>query len=285
MRGFKSRNSMKLARPKRWQPRKGRPAALPASPCPHCAAMRERGEGPKGLRGASANVPRMQLLLVEDDPTMQATLHRALTRRGMEVTAVGDGRAALSQWAARQPDAVILDLTLPGLDGLQVLQQARSRGLRTPVLILTARGTVGDRVMGLNAGADDYLPKPFDLDELEARLRALVRRSADPTVAPLAPSTVQIGAIRYDKDSGALYLNGEVMELTPRELALMHALLAQPGHAVTKERLYELVFPGQLDVQYEAIEVVVYRLRKKLAGTGLTLMTLRGLGYLLRADT
>ena len=230
-------------------------------------------------------VPRMQLLLVEDDPTMQATLHRALTRRGMQVTAVGDGRAALSQWTALQPDAVILDLTLPGLDGLQVLQQARSRGLRTPVLILTARGTVGDRVMGLNAGADDYLPKPFDLDELEARLRALVRRSADPAVSPLAPSTVQIGAIRYDKDSGALYLHGEVMELTPRELALMHALLAQPGHAVTKERLYELVFPGQLDVQYEAIEVVVYRLRKKLAGTGLTLMTLRGLGYLLRADT
>ena len=96
---------------------------------------------------------------------------------------------------------------------------------------------------------------------------------------------MQIGAIRYDKDSGALYLRGEVMELTPRELALMHALLAQPGHAVPKERLYELVFPGQLDVQYEAIEVVVYRLRKKLAGTGLTLMTLRGLGYLLRADT
>ena len=230
-------------------------------------------------------VPRMQLLLVEDDPTMQATLHRALTRRGMEVTAVGDGRAALSQWTALQPDAVILDLTLPGLDGLQVLQHARSRGLRTPVLILTARGTVGDRVMGLNAGADDYLPKPFDLDELEARLRALVRRSADPAVSPLAPSSVQIGAIRYDKDSGALYLHGEVMELTPRELALMHALLAQPGHAVTKERLYELVFPGQLDVQYEAIEVVVYRLRKKLADTGLTLMTLRGLGYLLRADT
>jgi len=229
-------------------------------------------------------VPRMQLLLVEDDPTMQATLHRALTRRGMEVTAAGDGRSALSQWAARQPDAVILDLTLPGLDGLQVLQQARSRGLRTPVLILTARGTVGDRVMGLNAGADDYLPKPFDLDELEARLRALVRRSAAPGT-PVAPSTLQIGAIRYDKDSGALYLNGEAMELTPRELALMHALLAQPGHAVTKERLYELVFPGQLDVQYEAIEVVVYRLRKKLAGTGLTLMTLRGLGYLLRADT
>lgn len=230
-----------------------------------------------------AMVPRMQLLLVEDDPTMQLTLQRALARRGMEVTAVGDGSAALRQWAARLPDAVVLDLTLPGLDGLQVLQQARTRGLRTPVLILTARGTVGDRVLGLNAGADDYLPKPFDLDELEARLRALLRRSADPT--PAAGHSLQIGAIRYDKDSGALYRNSEVMELTPRELALMHALLVQPGHAVTKERLYELVFPGQLDVQYEAIEVVVYRLRKKLAGTGLTLMTLRGLGYLLRADT
>ena len=110
-----------------------------------------------------------------------------------------------------------------------------------------------------------------------------LRRSTEP--APSASQSVQIGAIRYDKDSGALYRNSEVMELTPRELALMHALLVQPGHAVTKERLYELVFPGQLDVQYEAIEVVVYRLRKKLAGTGLTLMTLRGLGYLLRADT
>ncbi len=230
-------------------------------------------------------VPRMKLLLVEDDPTMQATLHRALSRRGMEVTPVGDGRAALAQWAAQPPDAVVLDLTLPGLDGLQVLQQARTRGLRTPVIILTARGTVGDRIMGLNSGADDYLPKPFDLDELEARLRALVRRSADPVASnALPPSVQQIGAIRYDTNSGAIYLGADVMEFTPRELALMHALLAQPGHAVTKERLYELVFPGQLDVQYEAIEVVVYRLRKKLTGTGLTLMTLRGLGYLLRTD-
>lgn len=227
----------------------------------------------------------MQLLLVEDDPAMQATLQRSLARRGMHVTACADGRAALAQWAAQPPDAIVLDLSLPGLDGLQVLQQGRAQGLRTPVLLLTARGTVGDRVLGLNAGADDYLPKPFDLDELEARLRALVRRLGEVSADPRsASSQLQLGAIRYDKDSGAIYLRGEVMELTPRELALMHALLAQPGHAVTKERLYELVFPGQLDVQYEAIEVVVYRLRKKLADTGLTLMTLRGLGYLLKAD-
>ena len=238
--------------------------------------------GKTPVRG-SAIVPRMQLLLVEDDPTMQTTLTRALERRGIRVTALGEGHGALARWSSHPPDAVVLDLTLPGLDGLQVLEQARARGLRTPVLILTARGTVGDRVVGLNAGADDYLPKPFDLDELEARLHALVRRS-DVTQAKSGSNSIQIGAVRYEKESGALYLGDTALELTPRELALVHALLARPGHAVTKERLDELVFPGQLDVQYEAIEVVVYRLRKKLTDTGLTLMTLRGLGYLIKAE-
>jgi two-component system response regulator TctD len=229
----------------------------------------------------------IKVLLVEDSRTVRVRLRETLNNlpgvRVLEAGTLAEARSLLDEDAGGLFCAV-LDLTLPGLDGLQVLQRARALGLRTPVLILTARGTVGDRVMGLNAGADDYLPKPFDLDELEARLRALVRRSADPGATPVGSNITQIGAIRYDKDSGALYLHGEVMELTPRELALMHALLAQPGHAVTKERLYELVFPGQLDVQYEAIEVVVYRLRKKLVGTGLTLMTLRGLGYLLRTD-
>lgn len=226
----------------------------------------------------------MQLLLVEDDPTMQATLQRALTRRGMEVATVGDGRSAVSHWADLQPDAVVLDLTLPGLDGLRVLEDGRARGLRTPVLILTARGTVGDRIIGLNTGADDYLPKPFDLDELEARLRALVRRIGDALPTQASARDIQLGALSYDKESKTIHVRGKVMELTPRERALMLALLSKPGHAVAKEKLYELVFPGQLDVQYEAIEVVVYRLRKKLVGTGLTLMTLRGLGYLLRTD-
>ncbi|MBS0293702.1 MAG: response regulator [Proteobacteria bacterium] len=226
----------------------------------------------------------MQLLLVEDDATMQATLQRSLTRRGMAVTALGDGRAALAEWRARPPDAVVLDLTLPGLDGLQVLEQARAGGLRTPVLLLTARGTVGDRVLGLNAGADDYLPKPFDLDELEARLRALVRRSGDAVPANPPSNTVVLGALHYEKESGVIYLQDAPMDLTPREQALLRALLTQPGRAVTKERLYELVFPGQSEVQYEAIEVVVYRLRKKLAGTGAALMTLRGLGYLLKPE-
>ena len=228
-------------------------------------------------------VPRMQLLLVEDDPTMQTTLQRALTRRGMEVAAVGDGKAALSQWVGRVPDAVVLDLTLPGLDGLQVLQRARALGLRTPVLILTARGTVGDRVMGLNAGADDYLPKPFDLDELEARVRALSRRRVKSSTES-ASSAYLAGGLRYEKESGAIYHQGLVMELTPRELTLLQTLIVKPGHAVSKERLFELVFPGEAEVQYEAVEVVVYRLRKKLAGTGVTLITLRGLGYLLKVE-
>jgi len=227
----------------------------------------------------------MKLLLVEDDPTMRSTLERALSRRGMQVAACGDGLAALGQWSASPPDVVVLDLSLPGLDGLQVLERARAGGLATPVLVLTARGTVGDRVLGLNAGADDYLPKPFDLDELEARLRALARRSANGAAAeaPAANGTVALGSLSYDKDSGAFYHEGRVLELTPREASLLQALMARPGHAMAKERLFELVFPGASDVQYEAVEVVVYRLRKKLAPTGVNLMTLRGLGYLLKA--
>jgi two-component system, OmpR family, response regulator TctD len=222
------------------------------------------------------------------DASMQAALQRALGRRGMEVTACTDGLLAVGQWTALQPDVVVLDLSLPGLDGLQVLAQARSQGLATPVLILTARGTVGDRIIGLNSGADDYLPKPFDLDELEARLRALVRRrasSAQIQAQQDAETGTHVAAsLRYEKDSGAIYHQGEVMELTPRELTLLQTLMTKPGHAVSKEKLFELVFPGETDVQYEAIEVVVYRLRKKLVATGVTLVTLRGLGYLLKVN-
>ena len=226
----------------------------------------------------------MKLLLVEDDPSMQVTLQRAFARRRIDVRVCGDGALALAQWRAMEPDVVALDLNLPNLDGLQVLAQARAAGLRTPVLLLTARGTVGDRIVGLNAGADDYLPKPFDLDELEARLRALRRRNQNAEhETPVGPQSV--GQLRYEPGSGAIYHRAEVLELTPRELALLKVLMVKPGHAVGKERLFELVFPGEADVQYEAVEVVVYRLRKKLIGTGANLMTLRGLGYLLRADT
>ncbi|MFC5523904.1 response regulator transcription factor [Polaromonas jejuensis] len=227
--------------------------------------------------------PTLKLLLIEDDASMQAALQRALNRRGMEVVSCTDGRQALDQWTAAQPDVVVLDLSLPGLDGLLVLEQARRQGLATPVLILTARGTVGDRIVGLNSGADDYLPKPFDLDELEARLRALGRRRAASS-AESGSSSQLVGTLRYEKESGAIYHRDQVLELTPRELALLQTLIVKPGHAVSKERLFELVFPGEVDVQYEAVEVVVYRLRKKLAHTGVTLVTLRGLGYLLKVN-
>ena len=225
----------------------------------------------------------MKLLLIEDDVTMLTTLARTLGRRGMNVASCADGGQALLTWRTWQPDVVTLDLTLPGLDGLQVLSQARAAGLTTPVLILTARGTVGDRVTGLNSGADDYLPKPFDLDELEARVRALHRRRAGSSRDD-AQDHPAVGALRYDRENGAIYHQHQVLDLTPRELALMGALMARPGHAVAKERLFEVVFPGEAQVQYEAIEVVVYRLRKKLVATGVTLMTLRGLGYLLKAN-
>ena len=222
----------------------------------------------------------MKLLLIEDNPAMQTTLQRSFGRRGIQVVPCTDGARALDRWRASVPDVVLLDLSLPGLDGLQVLTQARAEGLKTPVLILTARGTVGDRILGLNSGADDYLPKPFDLDELEARIRALARRSQRPGTAESAAP--EYGGLRVDAASGAVCLHGTPLELTPREAALLRALLARPGQALAKERLVESVFPGET-VQADAIEVVAYRLRKRLAATGVQLVTLRGLGYLLKA--
>jgi len=221
----------------------------------------------------------MKLLLIEDNATMQATLQRSFERRGLQVLTCGDGARALDRWRASQPDVVLLDLSLPGRDGLDVLAAARAEGLGTPVIILTARSTVGDRILGLNTGADDYLPKPFDLDELEARVRALARRRG---AGPAAEAPAFCG-LRADADSGAVYHQGEPLELAPREGALLRALLARPGQAVAKERLFELVFAGEAEVQPDAIEVVAYRLRKKLAATDARLVTLRGLGYLLKS--
>jgi two-component system, OmpR family, response regulator TctD len=221
----------------------------------------------------------MKLLLVEDDLAMAQALQLALERRGFDMAVVHNGSDALQQLRNQPPDLALLDLTIPGLDGLQVLHRARAEGIRVPIVVLTARGAVGDRVLGLNAGADDYLAKPFDLDELEARIRALLRRTADTESEELA-----CGALTLELSSGACYLDGRVFDVTPREQALLKALIARPGHAVPKEKLFRVVFPMETDIQFEAIEVVAYRLRKKLAGSGVSLITLRGLGYLLRSD-
>jgi two-component system, OmpR family, response regulator TctD len=237
----------------------------------------------------STNMGAVKILLIEDDPAMRQTLERSLTRIGWLVQSCADGEAGLALWQKLSLDAVLLDLSLPGRDGLEILSDARKAGLTTPVLILTARGTVGDRILGLNTGADDYLPKPFDLDELEARIRALVRgRQRGIETADLeeksASTRRKYCAVSYEKESGAFYLNGQTMELSPRESAMLAALFERLGHALSKEQLFERVFPGQSDVQTEAVEVVTYRLRKKLAGSGLKLVTLRGLGYLLKHE-
>ena len=217
------------------------------------------------------------LLLIEDDADLSQALSRVLMRRGFDVQTCGDGLEALSLLQKGRYDGVLLDVTIPGMDGLQLLKRLRLRGDRVPVLVLTARGSVSDRVTGLNAGADDYLAKPFDLDELEARLRALLRRAH-------GEERVRCGDLHWDRGSGAVYLGDRPVDLGARELALLSTLMAQPGQAVTRERLHRLVFEDDASVQMEALEVLVHRLRKKIAGARVEIMTLRGLGYLLRAE-
>ena len=221
----------------------------------------------------------MKILVVEDDRDMSKALMRALEKRGYGVTACFDGLAAFQLIKQQQHDLILLDLNIPGEDGLHLLQRMRSSNIETPVLVLTARSSVGDRIAGLNAGGDDYLSKPFDLDELEARIKALCRRTRGSDERSL-----KCGDLRHEPESGAFYIGDEPLELTPREQAMLQVLIAKPGHAVTKERLFRIVFADEAQTHLEAIEVVAHRLRKKLAGTRAALMTLRGLGYLLRED-
>ncbi len=219
----------------------------------------------------------MKILLVEDDFDLSGALVRVLRKRGFEVTHSNDGIDALNLLRGDGFEAVVLDLGLPGIDGLQLLNRLRGRGSDVPVLVLTAKSSVGERVVGLNAGADDYLGKPFDLDELDARIRALVRRSRgldDP----------RCGALRFERSTGAFYVNELALELTPRESALLGALMAHPGRAVTRERLAVLVFKSGTQTSADGLEVWVHRLRKKLLTTGLQITTLRGLGYLIQEE-
>jgi two-component system, OmpR family, response regulator TctD len=221
-----------------------------------------------------------KVLLIEDDRILATTLQRTLVKRGWSVTLVDDGARAQLAWQEVKPDLILLDLSLPNTDGLDLLTLIRNSGLTTPVMILTARGTVGDKILGLNHGADDYLPKPFDLDELEARMRALLRRIQKNTDSD--SSTISFGQLSLDKKSGALYLKGEVLDIAPREASMLQALVERAGRAVRKEQLFEQVFRNELEVNLDAIEVVAYRLRKRLTGSNVELVTLRGLGYLLK---
>ncbi|MDR7379480.1 two-component system response regulator TctD [Rhodoferax ferrireducens] len=219
----------------------------------------------------------MNILLVEDDLNLVDALSRMLVARGFQVVCCADGLEALVMLRQRQFDAALLDLTLPGLDGLEVLQRLRDEGSRLPVLVMTARTAVEDRVLGLNSGADDYLSKPFDVEELVARLKALVRRS-------LGVEDFRCGALRLDLDKGRVFRGALPLEMPGRELALLKALMLHPGQAVAKEDLHQTVFGDEGQAGSDAIEVLVHRLRKRIQGSGASLVTLRGVGYYLMDD-
>lgn len=219
----------------------------------------------------------MRLLLVEDHADLATWVAKSLRHSGFVIDVIERGDHAAAALLTQSYDLVILDLSLPGLDGLEILRRIRGneKTARLPVIILTARGTSDDRVKGLNLGADDYLPKPFELAELEARIRALLRRSSN--VVP----TVQIGRLEFDTGSRLVTVDGQPLALTQRELAVLEALISRQGKPIARELLFEKIFGLDDDVRPEAIELYVHRLRKKLEGSGVAISTLRGLGYML----
>jgi two-component system response regulator TctD len=225
------------------------------------------------------NQPSARLLLIEDHAELSLWLGKALRQRGFDVTFATDGIAADSKLRETDWDLVILDLSLPGLDGLTVLRRLRARGDMVPVLILTARGDVADRVQGLNLGADDYLPKPFELSELEARVTALLRRPKE-----IRAKRTTIGELTLDHEQAAFYRAETPLALTKREAALLRVLFERAGRAVSKDFLHETVFAGG-DATLEAVEVNVYRLRKKVEECGVSIVTVRGLGYMLERSS
>ena len=216
----------------------------------------------------------MHLLLIEDHPELSLWLGRALRQAGYEVSFALDGEEGDKALRGGRFDLVVLDLNLPKRSGLEVLAALRARGDTVPVLILTARAEVSDRVRGLNAGADDYLPKPFELTEFEARVHALLRRPKD-----LRQEMRTLGRLTLDLKQNAFYRDGEPVQLSKRENALLRALFDREGRAVSKEFLFEQVFAGETNL--DAVEVVVHRVRKKVEDCGIRINTLRGLGYML----
>jgi two-component system response regulator TctD len=223
----------------------------------------------------------MRILLVEDHAELARWLAKALQDARLTVECAANGADADALLHTQEYALVILDLTLPKMDGLEVLKRLRGRGRKTPVLILTARGGLNEKVQGLNLGADDYLAKPFELAELEARVKALLRRSQGGEAV-----TLTCGNLAFDTVSRMFTYRGEALALTPREHAVLEALITRAGRAVSKEKLFDDVFSLDDDANRDAIEIYVHRLRKKLEhgeGEGVAIVTLRGLGYMLQA--
>jgi two-component system response regulator QseB len=215
----------------------------------------------------------MRLLLIEDDVALGEGIHQALSREGYTVDWVKDGTRALHAVLSEEFDLAILDLGLPKLDGLTVLKRLRDSGSALPVLILTARDATEDRIAGLDAGADDYLIKPFDLSELKARLRALLRRSAG-----RARVMIEHAGISLDPTSQQVTYQNEPVSLTPKEYQLLYELLSPPGRVMTRERLIQLLYGWNEEAESNTLEVHIHHLRKKFSTE--LIRTVRGVGYL-----
>ena len=245
-----------------------------------CKLQPSNGAG-TSLHAACVGVLRevvVRILLVEDHLQLAASVAQALKSAGCTVDVLHDGVAADLALRGEEYALAILDVGLPRMDGFQVLARLRERGQSVPVLMLTARGEVKDRVHGLNLGADDYLAKPFELTELEARVKALLRRTR------LGGERQQhCGNLRYDLETRRFTLADSLLTLTSREQAVLEALIARPGRVMSKEQLAAQVFGLNEDASSDAIEIYVHRLRKKLEGSGVKIVTFRGLGYLLEA--
>jgi two-component system, OmpR family, response regulator MprA len=217
---------------------------------------------------------RERILVVDDDPPLRRMLERTLVAEGYEVTSAADGGAALVSVERSPPDVIVLDVAMPALDGLAVCRRLRGKGLPTPILMLTARDAVPDRVAGLEAGADDYLIKPFAVEELVARLRALLRRGAD--ASPL----LSYGDLAFDLEARTATRATTSIELTGREAALLELLLREQGRTVTRERALEEIWDGAAEAN--VVDRYVTRLRRKLGSPPL-IRTVRGAGFSLRA--
>jgi two-component system response regulator MprA len=212
--------------------------------------------------------------VVDDDPPLRRMLARTLTAEGFEVTVAADGGAALVAAERSAPDVIVLDVAMPAIDGLAVCRRLRSKGLATPILMLTARDAVADRVAGLQAGADDYLVKPFAVQELIARLHALTRRGRQ------SDALLAYADLALDVPARTASRSGRTIVLTGREAALLELMLREPGHTVTRERAIDEIWDGGAEAN--VVDRYVTRLRRKLGDPPL-IRTLRGSGFVLRA--
>lgn len=219
----------------------------------------------------------MRILIAEDDEVLSDGLCRSMRQSGYAVDCVKDGLAAKLILSGDQPfDLVILDLGLPKVDGFSVLRSLREKNRQVPVFILTARDDEGDRVKGLDLGADDYMIKPFSLPELEARVRALIRRGQC-GVNPV----YSCGTLTLDSVGRRAMINGESLELTTRELNVLETLISRIGRVISKEQLLERLYSYSEEASSNAIEVYIHRVRKKIEPAGVTIRTIRGLGYII----